>query len=139
MGDARPGPGPSRRPLAGPGVRPLPQPPLLRGEGEEETSGSPSPLRGGGWGEGSSPQAAVVEMRNVSVRYGDRAVLDNVSWTVRAGERWAVLGPNGSGKTTLLSLICADHPQAYANDLRLFGVQRGSGESIWDIKKRIGL
>jgi molybdate transport system ATP-binding protein len=84
-------------------------------------------------------QSAIVEMRNVSVRYGDRMVLDNVSWTVRAGERWAVLGPNGSGKTTLLSLICADHPQAYANDLRLFGVQRGSGESIWDIKKRIGL
>jgi molybdate transport system ATP-binding protein len=58
---------------------------------------------------------------------------------VRAGERWAVLGPNGSGKTTLLSLLCGDHPQAYGNDIRLFGRQRGSGESIWDIKRRVGL
>jgi molybdate transport system ATP-binding protein len=58
---------------------------------------------------------------------------------VRAGERWAVLGPNGSGKTTLLSLICGDHPQAYSNDVRLFGRRRGSGESIWEVKRRIGL
>ncbi len=58
---------------------------------------------------------------------------------MRAGERWAGLGPNGSGKTTLLSLICADHPQAYGNELFLFGERRGSGESIWDIKGRIGL
>jgi molybdate transport system ATP-binding protein len=58
---------------------------------------------------------------------------------VRAGERWAVLGPNGSGKTTLLSLICGDHPQAYSNDITVFGRQRGAGESIWDVKRRIGL
>jgi molybdate transport system ATP-binding protein len=36
-------------------------------------------------------------------------------------------------------LICGDHPQAYSNDIRLFGRQRGSGESIWEIKQRIGL
>ncbi|MBI1913943.1 MAG: ATP-binding cassette domain-containing protein [Planctomycetes bacterium] len=51
----------------------------------------------------------------------------------------AVLGPNGSGKSTLLSLLCGDHPQAYCNDIRLFGRQRGSGESIWEIKRNIGL
>jgi molybdate transport system ATP-binding protein len=81
----------------------------------------------------------VIEMRHVNVVYGDRHVLRDVCWTVRAGERWAVLGPNGSGKTTLLSLICGDHPQAYANDVRLFGRRRGTGESIWEIKRRIGL
>jgi molybdate transport system ATP-binding protein len=90
-----------------------------------------------------APQATagepIIEMRNVGVRYGERVVLRDVAWTVRAGERWAVLGPNGSGKTTLLSLICADHPQAYRNELFLFGQRRGSGESIWDIKRRIGL
>jgi molybdate transport system ATP-binding protein len=87
------------------------------------------------------PPAAepIIEMRHVNVVYGDRHVLRDVCWTVRAGERWAVLGPNGSGKTTLLSLICADHPQAYANDVRLFGQRRGTGESIWEIKRRIGL
>jgi molybdate transport system ATP-binding protein len=81
----------------------------------------------------------VVELKNVSVSYGGRPILRDISWTVRAGERWAVLGPNGSGKTTLLSLICGDHPQAYANDVSVFGRRRGSGESIWDLKRRIGL
>ncbi len=83
--------------------------------------------------------APVVELRDVTVRYGGRAVLSDVSWTVRAGERWAVLGPNGSGKSTLLSLLCGDHPQAYSNDVRLFGRRRGTGESIWEVKHNVGL
>jgi molybdate transport system ATP-binding protein len=83
--------------------------------------------------------APVIELRGVNVAYGERHILRDVTWTVRAGERWAVLGPNGCGKTTLLSLLCGDHPQAYANDVRLFGRRRGSGESIWEIKRRIGL
>jgi molybdate transport system ATP-binding protein len=81
----------------------------------------------------------IVELRNVNVSYGGRPILQDINWTVRAGERWAVLGPNGSGKTTLLSLLCGDHPQAYSNDVRLFGRRRGSGESIWDIKRQVGL
>jgi molybdate transport system ATP-binding protein len=85
------------------------------------------------------PGPPVVELRNVTVAYGDRIALRDVSWTVRAGERWAVVGPNGSGKTTLLSLLCGDHPQAYANDVQLFGRRRGSGESIWDVKRSVGL
>jgi molybdate transport system ATP-binding protein len=96
------------------------------------------------------PQAAVtsgrpgghstplVEMRGVHVRYGRTHVLTGVDWTVHEGEHWALLGPNGAGKTTLLSLILGDHPQAYANAVSLFGRRRGSGESIWEIKARIG-
>jgi molybdate transport system ATP-binding protein len=80
-----------------------------------------------------------VQLNDVTVRYGERTILDHVRWSVHAGERWAVLGPNGSGKTTLLSLLCGDHPQAYANDVRLFGRRRGTGETIWDVKRRIGL
>jgi len=80
-----------------------------------------------------------VELSNVSVIHAGRAILDRVSWTVRAGERWAVVGPNGSGKTTLLSLLCGDHPQAYSNDVRLFGCRRGTGETIWDVKRNVGL
>jgi molybdate transport system ATP-binding protein len=82
---------------------------------------------------------AIVELTDVNVTHGGRPILRDVTWTVRAGERWAVLGPNGSGKTTLLSLICGDHPQAYSNDVRVFGHPRGGGESIWDVKRRIGL
>ena len=81
---------------------------------------------------------AVIRLRNVSVRYGDRIILKTLTWTVREGEHWALTGANGSGKSTLLSLICADNPQAYAHDIELFGRPRGSGESIWDIKRHIG-
>lgn len=80
----------------------------------------------------------VVAMRQVTIRYGERTILKDLSWTVRNGERWALRGENGAGKTTLLSLICADNPQSYACDIALFGRQRGSGESIWDIKRHIG-
>jgi molybdate transport system ATP-binding protein len=79
-----------------------------------------------------------IEMRNVTVRYGDKVVLDAINWEVKRGEKWAVLGPNGSGKSTLLSLITADNPQSYRNDYELFDRKRGTGESIWDIKRNIG-
>jgi molybdate transport system ATP-binding protein len=87
----------------------------------------------------AAPSEVLVQMRDVRVRYGDKTVLEGLFWTMRRGERWCIRGPNGSGKSTLLALICGDHPQAYANDIRLFGEARGSGESIWDIKRRIGL
>jgi len=75
----------------------------------------------------------------VTVRYGDVVILKAINWTVRAGERWALLGPNGAGKSVLLSLLYGDHPQAYANDVSVFGYRRGkAGESIWDVKRRIG-
>ena len=80
----------------------------------------------------------VINMRNVSIRYGDRTILRDLNWTVHNGERWALSGQNGSGKSTLLSLVCADNPQSYACDITLFDHQRGTGESIWDIKKHIG-
>lgn len=80
----------------------------------------------------------VVEMRNVTIKYGEKTILNNINWKINQGERWALVGPNGAGKSTLLSLINGDNPQAYANDIVLFDVKRGSGESIWDIKKKTG-
>ena len=80
----------------------------------------------------------VIDMKNVSIRYGERTILKDLNWTVRNGERWALSGQNGSSKSTLLSLVCADNPQSYACDITLFDRPRGSGESIWDIKKHIG-
>lgn len=72
------------------------------------------------------------------IRYGRRSIIEGLDWTVKSGERWALTGPNGSGKSLLLSLVCADNPQAYANHITIFDCRRGSGESIWDIKERIG-
>lgn len=80
----------------------------------------------------------VVDMHNVCIRYGERTILKDLNWTVLNGEHWALTGRNGSGKSTLLSLVCADNPQSYACDITLFDRSRGSGESIWDIKKHIG-
>jgi molybdate transport system ATP-binding protein len=82
--------------------------------------------------------AELVNLRNVTVRYGDTAILRNVNWRVRSNESWALLGPNGSGKTTLLSLILGDNPQAYQNHVEVFGQRRGEGESIWELRQRIG-
>jgi molybdate transport system ATP-binding protein len=81
--------------------------------------------------------APVIEIKNLKIQYGEKVVLTNFSWTVRKGERWALVGRNGAGKTTLFSMIFADHPLAYTQEIYLFGKRRGTGESIWDIKKRI--
>lgn len=80
----------------------------------------------------------VIQLRNVSIRFGERTILKDIDWTVKSGEKWALKGRNGSGKSTLLSIICADIPQAYACDVTLFGRRRGTGETIWDIKRNIG-
>jgi molybdate transport system ATP-binding protein len=79
-----------------------------------------------------------VKMVNTTIKYGEATILDNIDWEVRKGECWNVSGPNGAGKSTILSLITADNPQAYANEIWLFDRRRGSGETIWDIKKKIG-
>lgn len=87
---------------------------------------------------GSADFKTAVSMRNVGIAYGAITILTAINWEILKGERWVLTGPNGSGKSTLLSLIYGDHPQAYAQDLHLFDRKRGSGESIWDIKKKIG-
>ncbi|NVK37394.1 MAG: molybdate ABC transporter ATP-binding protein ModF [Gammaproteobacteria bacterium] len=81
----------------------------------------------------------LVNLVDGKVAYSDRLIFKDLNWRIQRGEHWAVLGPNGCGKSTLLNLISGDHPQCYANDLTVFGIKRGSGESIWDIKQHIGI
>ncbi len=81
---------------------------------------------------------SIIELNNISIRYGTHTILKELTWQMQQGEQWVLSGENGAGKSTLLSLICADIPQGYACDLKLFGRQRGSGESIWEIKRHIG-
>jgi molybdate transport system ATP-binding protein len=80
----------------------------------------------------------LVKIVNGRVAYSDNLVFENLNWVIEPGQHWQVSGPNGSGKTCLLNLITGDHPQCYVNDIQVFGMQRGNGESIWDIKQHIG-
>ena len=81
---------------------------------------------------------SLIQLKNVNVAYEDRPILSNISWEVKRSEFWKLTGPNGSGKTTILSMIYGDNPKAYGVDLFLFGKKKGSGESVWEIKKKIG-
>jgi molybdate transport system ATP-binding protein len=80
----------------------------------------------------------IVKMKNVHIKYGEHIILQNLNWEIRQGEKWLLKGRNGAGKSSVLSMITGDHPQAYANEIFLFGKKRGTGETIWDIKKNIG-
>ncbi len=81
----------------------------------------------------------IVSLRKGRVSYGESVIFSDLDLQIRRGEHTLVTGPNGSGKSTLLSLISGDHPQSYGNDLQILSCQRGSGESIWELKRRIGI
>lgn len=84
------------------------------------------------------PMQPLVRIRNATIQYGETIIFKDLSWTIERNVHWQLTGPNGCGKTGLLSLITGDHPQCYVNDIRVFGYQRGNGESIWQIKQFIG-
>lgn len=88
---------------------------------------------------GKTHDIPLIEMNHVNVGWGENKVLVDLTWALRRGEHWLIRGPNGSGKTTFLELITGDNMQVFSNDVRLFGYRRGSGETIWDIKKRLGI
>ncbi|NHF57974.1 ATP-binding cassette domain-containing protein [Flavobacteriaceae bacterium TP-CH-4] len=81
---------------------------------------------------------ALIELKNVSVSYSGKPILNNINWTINKGSFWELRGKNGSGKTTILSMITGENPKGYGQELYIFGRKKGSGESVWDIKKRIG-
>lgn len=81
----------------------------------------------------------LIEMKDMTVKYGDNVVLDRLSWVMKRGENWAILGPNGSGKSTIIRLILGDNLQGYANQMSIFGKRKGTGETLWEIKKHIGV
>ena len=87
---------------------------------------------------GLPDEQPIIILKNGYVHYNDRPIIQGLNWQVDKQQHWQICGPNGAGKSTLLSLITGDHPQGYSNHLILFGKQRGSGETIWDIKRHIG-
>ncbi len=80
----------------------------------------------------------IIRLKNVSVGFEGNKVLHTINWTIHKGEFWQLIGENGSGKTTLLSMLIGENSKGYGQELYLFGTKKGSGESIWDIKKKIG-
>lgn len=85
-----------------------------------------------------APVGPLVQMKQLCVSYDERPILDQINWTIQADECWQLKGPNGSGKSTLLSMITGDNPKGYGQDLYLFGMKKGGGETVWDIKQYIG-
>lgn len=80
----------------------------------------------------------LITLQNINVRFGNKPILQDICWTIKKGAFWQLIGKNGSGKTTLLSMITGENPKGYGQELYLFGRKKGSGESIWDIKRKIG-
>lgn len=86
----------------------------------------------------SNENTEVIRLENLTIKYGEKRILKSLNWEVRSGERWLLKGTNGAGKSTLISLLIGENPQAYSQNLWLFGRKRGTGESIWDVKRPTG-
>jgi iron complex transport system ATP-binding protein len=79
----------------------------------------------------------VLDLQGVTIRRGTTTILDGLTWTVREGERWVVLGRNGAGKTTMLQVASGRmHPTAGV--ARLLGEQLGKVD-VFELRPRIGL
>ena len=81
----------------------------------------------------------IAELNHCVVEYGGRRVLDDVTLHIAPLQHTLVTGENGAGKSTLLGLITGDCLQCFSNDVSVFGHRRGSGESVWEIKRHLGL
>lgn len=85
-----------------------------------------------------SENETLISFKNVSVHYDGKPILNGLHWEVKTGEFWQLVGRNGTGKTTMFTMITGDNPKAYGQDIHIFGQRKGSGESVWEIKNKIG-
>ncbi|MFJ1747040.1 ABC transporter ATP-binding protein [Streptomyces sp. NPDC088116] len=79
----------------------------------------------------------VLELVDVSVVRDGRALVDDVSWSVKEGERWVILGPNGAGKTTLLNLA-SSYLFPTTGKVKILGERLGKVD-VFDLRPRIGI
>jgi molybdate transport system ATP-binding protein len=98
----------------------------------------PPPVHLSSWHAPQDRATPLVDLRRGHVRYGEQVVFEDLDFHIESGQHTLIEGPNGSGKSSLLDMLTGDHPQAYANELYLFGRRRGSGETVWDVKRNVG-
>ena len=84
-------------------------------------------------------QIQLVRLRKGFAGYEGTTIFQNISLSIAKGDHTLITGPNGCGKSTLLQVITGDHPACYQNNLKIFGIHRGTGESIWDLKQHMGI
>jgi molybdate transport system ATP-binding protein len=106
---------------------------------ESSRAHPPPPVELGSFYAPLDPGVPLVDLKRGTVAYGEQVVFRDLDFRVLPGQHTLIQGPNGSGKSSLLAMITGDHPQAYSNELYLFGRRRGSGETVWDIKKNVGV
>jgi molybdate transport system ATP-binding protein len=114
---------------------------LARLRSEQETTAAKQQAAPEHYLNGTAPTPAeeLVFLQNGHAAYGDTKLFAGLNLRIHTGDHTLITGPNGCGKSTLLDIITGDNPGCYGNDLRIFGRKRGSGESIWDIKKHMGI
>jgi molybdate transport system ATP-binding protein len=88
-----------------------------------------------------------VRLRNLVLERQGRVILDDVSWTIRPGQRWVLAGGNGAGKTQLLKIIAgavwptpgdSKSPSAVANSSRRYHWRNETFMSPFEVKEEIG-
>jgi molybdate transport system ATP-binding protein len=81
----------------------------------------------------------LVKLNKGKVQYNGVSVFDGLDVCIKPLQHTLITGANGSGKSTLMQLITGDCTQCYSNDIHVLGYKRGSGESIWELKKDMGI
>jgi molybdate transport system ATP-binding protein len=118
---------------------------LERGHVQPHCAGKPAPKpesSTAGAAEWSLPLpsslAPSVRCRQLRVTAFDRVILERIDWEIYPGEHWICTGPNGAGKSTLLALLTGDHPQAYSNQIDVFGKRLGQNTTLSERRQLIG-
>ena len=79
----------------------------------------------------------VLELRDVSVRRGQKTILGPITFSISEGERWVVLGPNGAGKSTLLQILAT---RIFPTQGTVTVLDKEMGKvDLWELRTRIGI
>ena len=81
---------------------------------------------------------SVINVQNITKKYGEKTVLDNISFQIPAGETVAIVGPNGTGKTTLLEILMTIR-KGDSGNVSILGKNANEQKGVDDIRSKIGV